>query len=79
MPTAALLVSARTVTLSAPDERGVAVSLCELQPRGALSPGEGNPTRHTQPSCTALPAALPQRYPICAQQQTRPCCDIHSD
>lgn len=75
MPMAALLVSACTVRLSTPNEDGVAASLCELQPRGAPSPGEGNPTRRTQLSCTALPSC----YLICAKQQTRLCCDIHSD
>ena len=54
MPTAALLVRACTVTLSTPDEDGAATSLSELQPRGAPSPGEGNPTGCTQLSCTVL-------------------------
>lgn len=75
MPMTAPLVSASTVTLNTPDEDWVAVSLCKLQPRGAPSPREGNPMHCTQLSCTTLS----DRYPICAQQKTQPCCDIHSD
>lgn len=75
MAVAVLLITAYTVSLSTPDEDRAAVSLCELQPRGALSPREANPPHRTQLSCTALS----DRYPIRAQQQTQPCCDIHSD
>lgn len=63
MPMSTSTNEQRTVMLSAPDEDGVAVSLYELQPREALSPGEGNPTHHTQRELYRTIRSLPDPRP----------------
>lgn len=56
---AALLVSACTVKLRTPDEDRAPASQWELQPRGASSPREENPTTEMYNTIPLLPNLPP--------------------